>query len=431
MKNLLRPFLVVFVLVIIIAMIVPATVVAQDPIVIGASLPLTGDFSIPGELHQQGYQLCVDLINERGGLLGRPVELIVNDNRSEVEQVLSQYERLINEDQVDLIFGTFSSRLTFPASAVAQQNEMVFPIPAGGALSIYVQGFDYLFYFQQNVSEYTGQTPVEMLQTLVPDDLPASAAVVHADDFFANAIASGLVGESLLDDDGNVLADLAPGALADAGIELVYQETYPGEGFSDWLTLANSVKESGAEMVIALTASPAEAIEFTRALQTVDHLPKILYMSQGTQSEFLEGVGAEAAEGVAVHSAWHPRANFEGQLLGEPFSNQDFIDAFAAANDGAMPDEDAAIPFSLCQGMSQAVEGAGTTDNTALRDWLAARTEDDPVRTILGNFYWDDRGIPIGNAFVMTQWQNGELELVYPVGQFEGTADLVYPKPGW
>ena len=433
MKSLLRPFLVILALVLILAMALPMAVTAQDgdPIVIGASLPLTGDFSIPGELHQLGYQLCVDVINERGGLLGRPVELITSDNRSEVEQALSQYERLINEDQVDLIFGTFSSRLTFPTSAVAQQNEMVFPIPAGGALSIYVQGFDYLFYFQQNVSEYTGQTPVEMLQTLVPDDMPATAAVVHADDFFANAIASGLVGESLLDDDGNVLADLAPGALADAGIELVYREVYPGEGFSDWLTLANSVKDSGAEMVIALTASPAEAIEFARGLQTVDHLPKILYMSQGTQSDFLEGVGAEAAEGVAIHSAWHPRANFEGELLGEPFTNQDFIDAFSAANDGAMPDEDAAIPFSVCQGMSQAVEGAGTTDNTEIRDWLAARTADDPVRTILGNFYWDERGIPIGNAFVMTQWQDGELELVYPVGQFEGTADLVYPKPGW
>ena len=433
MKALLRPFLVILALVLVIALVAPAAVVAQDddPILIGASLPLTGDFSIPGAKHQEGYQLCVDLINERGGLLGRPVELITSDNRSDVEQALSQYERLINEDQVDLIFGTFSSRLTFPTSAVAQQNEMIFPVPAGGALSIYVQGFDYLFYFQQNVSEYTGQTPIEMLQELVPDDLPASAAVVHADDFFANAIAAGLVGESLEDDDGNVLADLAPGALADAGIELVAREIYPGEGFSDWLTLATTVKDSGAEMVIALTASPAEAIEFTRALQTVDHLPKILYMSQGTQIEFLEGVGAEAAEGVAIHSAWHPRANFEGELLGEPFTNQDFIDAYSAAYDGAEPDEDVAIPFSVCQGMTTAVQAVGSTDNTELRDWLASRTEDEPVRTILGNFNWDERGIPIGNSFVMTQWQDGQLELVYPVGEFEGTADLVYPKPSW
>jgi len=270
-----------------------------------------------------------------------------------------------------------------------------------------------------------------MLEDLAADDLPATAAVVHADDFFANAIASGLLGDPLMDDDGNVLADLAPGYLADAGIELVFSEAWPGEGFSDWLGLANSVKDSGAELVIALTASPAEAIEFTRALQTVDHLPKMLYMSQGTQADYLEGVGAEAAEGVAVHSSWHALANFEGTLLGEPFSNQDFIDAFAAAHDGEMPDEDSAIPFSVCQGISQAVEAVGSTDNTEIRDWLSARTEDDPVRTILGEFYWDERGIPINRAFLMTQWQDGELEFIYPTDEFEGVSDLIYPKPEW
>ena len=43
-----------------------------DPIVFAASLPLTGGFSVPGSLHEEGYQVCVDIINERGGLLGRP-----------------------------------------------------------------------------------------------------------------------------------------------------------------------------------------------------------------------------------------------------------------------------------------------------------------------------------------------------------------------
>jgi len=52
-----------------------------EPIKIGASMPLTGGFAIPGQKHTDGYQLCVDLINERGGLLDRPVELIVSDNQ--------------------------------------------------------------------------------------------------------------------------------------------------------------------------------------------------------------------------------------------------------------------------------------------------------------------------------------------------------------
>ena len=60
-----------------------------EPIKIGASMPLTGGFAIPGQKHTDGYQLCVDLINERGGLLGRPVELIVSDNQSDVDTILA------------------------------------------------------------------------------------------------------------------------------------------------------------------------------------------------------------------------------------------------------------------------------------------------------------------------------------------------------
>ncbi len=126
-------------------LLVPLSIAQDDPIVIASSLPLTGDLSISGERHLQGYQLCVNLINEHGGLLGRPVELLFEDNRSEVEQALSQHERFINVEQVDLLFGTFSSRLTFPTSAIAAQNNMVLPIPSGAALRIYEQGFDNLF----------------------------------------------------------------------------------------------------------------------------------------------------------------------------------------------------------------------------------------------------------------------------------------------
>ena len=50
---------------------------AQDPIKIGSSLPLTGGFAITGQKHKEGFEMCIDKINEAGGLLGRPVELIV------------------------------------------------------------------------------------------------------------------------------------------------------------------------------------------------------------------------------------------------------------------------------------------------------------------------------------------------------------------
>ena len=102
---------------------------AQAEIKIGASLPLTGAFSIAGSKHEQGYQLCVDLINERGGILGEQVDLILSDNRSDPATAINQYERFINVDQVDAVFGTFSSRLTFPVANILEKNNFVHPVP--------------------------------------------------------------------------------------------------------------------------------------------------------------------------------------------------------------------------------------------------------------------------------------------------------------
>jgi branched-chain amino acid transport system substrate-binding protein len=400
-----------------------------DPIQIGSSLPLTGSFSIPGAKHQDGYQLCVDLINEKGGLLGRPVELLVSDNQSDAEVAISQFERFINVSNVDLVFGSFSSLITFPATSITEQSQYVHPIPSAAALRIYARGYDYLFYFQPNVAEYIGQTPINMLNDLVGGETPRTAALVYADDFFANAIAAGLTGGEVSVEGLPDPISLAPGGFEQAGIELVYEQQWPEQGFSDWITLANAIKASNAEMLFSGVTSPDEGIQLIRALQTVDYQPEFVWMSQGAQREFQEQLGA-AAEGITVHASWHPLANFSGVLGGEEFTNQNFIDAFRAKYNREA-DEDEAIPFALCQGMEQAVRATGSTDNTVLRDWLVARTAADPVRTILGDFHWDERGLPVEKPFIMVQWQDGNLEFVYPQGAFPGVKDLVFPKPNW
>jgi branched-chain amino acid transport system substrate-binding protein len=403
---------------------------AQEPIKIGSSLPLTGNFSVTGEKHQQGFELCVDQINAKGGLLGRQVELIVSDNRSDTETAISQYERLINVDNVDIVFGTFSSKLTFPTSVIVDKYDMILPIPSGGALRIWMQGHEHQFYFQQNAAELFGESIVKMITDLIPEgDRPKTVAVVHSDDFFANGIAAGLLGRTVENPGGGVLVDLAPGYLAEAGIEVVLEEHWPEEGFSDWLNLANSVKQSNAEFVAGLTASAEEAVQLTRALQTVKATPKLLYLSQGTQSEFQEGLG-DGANGAIIHASWHEAANWIGMLGGEEYSNSDFLAAFQEKF-GEPADEDAAIPFALCQGVEQAVRATETTDNLKLSEWLHARTPEEPVKTILGDFAWDERGLPIDRALLMSQWQDGELKFVYPTGEFEGVSPLIYPKPEW
>jgi len=404
-----------------------------EPIVAATSLPITGEFSIPAQKHLDGYQMCVDLINERGGILGREVVLEFEDNQSDQEIAVTQYERMVNE--ADILFGTFSSLLTGPTSAIAEQNGMVYPVPSGGAQRIWERGFQSMFYFQAQPAEGVGSAPVNALnyyleQGLISaDDFPETAAVVYADDPFAAAGRNGLAGGTVNDPaTGEVLADLAPGFLAEAGIDIVFDEQWP-VGFTDWTSFANQIANSGAESVWAATASVDEAISLIQGLQQVGHQPSFVWMSQGAQGEFRDELGG-AENGVTMHTVWHPSAEFVGTLAGEEYSNQDFQADFEAAYDRA-PDEDEAIPFAVCQGMEQAIAGAGTTDNAALAQWLRDRTEEDPVRTVLGDFHWDERGLPIGRDYILNQWQDGTLEFVYPVGEGLDTVDMIFPKSEW
>ena len=112
---------------------------SNKPIRIGASLPLTGDFSEPGKAAQQGYQVWQKMVNDQGGLLGRKVEVIVRDDASDQNTVVSDYNALISRQKVDMLLGTFSSLLNLPASTVAERNRMLYVEPAGGAPEIFTR----------------------------------------------------------------------------------------------------------------------------------------------------------------------------------------------------------------------------------------------------------------------------------------------------
>jgi branched-chain amino acid transport system substrate-binding protein len=405
----------------------------EEPIVIGASLPLTGMFQTAGEGHKLGYEMCVDLINERGGLLGRQVEVIYEDNRSDTEIVVSQYERFISVEEVDLLFGTFSTLLSFPASSIAEQNKMVWLEPADSSLISHGRGYQYIFGMHQNAIDYIGQTPVAAVEAyrdsgvISDEDFPVTAAVVYADDFFPNGISNGLLGGSVEVPGSGTIIDLAPGFLAEAGIEVIYTEQWP-EGYTDWVSLAANIKNADADFLFALTVPPSE-IDIIKALQTVDYNPKGLFLSQGTQYYFLEGLG-DAVNGAMIFTTWHPEAEWAGLLAGEEFTNSEFVEIFTERY-GREPSEDESVPFSVCQALEQAVRATESLDNTVLRDWLAARTASEPVKTIQGEYYWDETGMPVDRHYILTQWQNEELEFVYPIGEFPGVSDLLWPKPAW
>ena len=407
---------------------------SDKPVKVGASLPLTGPFAIPGSNHQKGYKLCEQVVNESGGLLGRKMQLNVSDNRSDTETVVNQTERFIDVENVDLIFGTFSTLLSFPSSAIAERNRMVYPEPSDSALTSHSRGFKYNFGFTLKPIDNIGQTPVDAIRQLVDAgdidaaDAPKTAAIVYQDDFFPNSITQGLIGGSQEIPGTDEEVDFGQGYLRDAGLEVVYRKQFPAD-FNAWNSLANQIKRSRADYLFALTVPPTE-VELVKALNTVNFRPKGAFFSQGTYPEFKESLG-DAINGIIVWSTWSRNAQWEGEINGEPYTNQDFIEDYKAKFNEE-PDEDMAQAFTVCQAIANAVHHTESLDNTEIRDWLAERTVDNPVKTIQGGYQFDDKNLTAERDVLLLQWQDGELKHVFPTGdEYADSADIVWPMPNW
>ena len=404
------------------------------PVKVGASLPLTGPFAIPGGNHKKGYELCADVVNQRGGLLGRDMDLMVNDNRSDTETVVNQTERFIDVQNVDLLFGTFSTLLSFPSSAIAERNRMVYPEPSDSALPSQSRGFKYNFGFTLKPIEYIGQTPVDAVRQMVTNgdidaaNEPKTVAVVYQDDFFPNGITRGLLGGQSEIPGSKEKVDFGAGYLRDAGLEVVYEKQFPGD-FNAWNSLANEIERSNADYLFALTVPPTE-VELVKALRTVGYQPKGAFFSQGTYPEFKESLG-DAVDGIIVWSTWSPTAAWEGEINGKPYTNQDFIEDYKAKF-GEDPDEDMAQAFTVCQAMANAVYHTKSLNNTKLREWLAARNTDDPVKTIQGGYQFDEKGLTKDRDVLLLQWQDGQLKHVFPTGdEYPDAGQIQWPMSNW
>src|SRR5260370_32041968 len=117
------------------------------PIVTGASIANSGDFSADGKPTAQGYQLWADTINKQGGLLGRQVKLdLVNDN-STPEGVTTAYQKLINVDHVNLTVGPFADLTAVAAAKVAAPSGYTLIAGSGTAVTVFHQGLSNILYF--------------------------------------------------------------------------------------------------------------------------------------------------------------------------------------------------------------------------------------------------------------------------------------------
>ncbi len=373
-----------------------------EPIKVGASLPLTGEFSEPGKAAQQGYKVWEEMVNESGGLLdGRNVEMVIKDDQSNQNTIVADYNALISRDQVDMLLGTFSSLLNLPASAVAERNRMLFVEPAGGAPELFDRGFKFLFFAQQATADKQGDVWAKWLTTDVPEnERPKTAAYPTLDDPFAVPTSEGI--EKIL---------------SDGGIETVYRKTYTIDN-PNLDAIANSVKSSGAELVVN-GATFEDGVGMVRALRKANYTPDWFYQTTAPSlgDQYGKAVGKGTTEGIFYGVSHSKEADTPG--------NQEFVAKYQELYGGTEVPEDAADAYATAQVMQAAVEAVGTVERDQqikLADWLRENT----VQTILGPLSWDEQGRPEGE-FLVGQWQSGVPEIVLP--DEAATSEKIIP--GW
>jgi branched-chain amino acid transport system substrate-binding protein len=371
---------------------------SSEPINIGASLPLTGEFSEPGKAAEQGYKVWEALVNESGGMLDRDVRMVIKDDASNQNTIVADYNALISQDKVDLLLGTFSSLLNLPASAVAERNRMLFVEPAGGSPELFSRGFKYLFFAQQATADHQGDVWAKYIAGLPESDRPKTAAYPTLDDPFAQPTSEGI--EAIL---------------KDAGIETVYRETYTIDN-ANFDSIASSMKSRGADLVVN-GATFEDGVGLIRSMLKVDYKPGWLYQTTAPSlgEQYSKGIGEENSEGVFYAVSHSQESDTPG--------NAEFVAKYTEMFGSEQVPEDAADAYATAQVMQAAVEAVGSIDDQlALADWL----RENEVDTILGPLSWNDDGSPTGE-FLVGQWQSGTPEIVLP--EEAATADKILP--GW
>ncbi|GAA2675583.1 amino acid ABC transporter substrate-binding protein [Nonomuraea recticatena] len=376
---------------------------AAGPVKIGISLPLTGDFSEPGKGIQEGYQVWADMVNAKGGLLGRKVELIFRDDASDPNKVSSDYESLISQDKVNLVFGPFSSRLVIPAAQVAESYDMLFVEPAGAAKEVFEQGFERLFYAAPAIASDHYNYLAEYLLALPADKRPRTAAYASLDDPFAMGTAYGLRDK-----------------LAAGGIKTVVDEVYPPET-TDFAPIAAKIAAAKPDLVVGGTQFE-DSVGLVRALQELGSQPRMAAFSTGpTLAEFPAAVKG-AAEHIVSPVGWAVSSGFPG--------NDAFVKRYKEMFK-TDANEDAANGFTVGQIVEAAVNAVKCVEQTKeCQTKLADHIRQGSFETIVGPLSFDDKGRP-EQAHMIQQYVDGKVEIVLPEGSKAQTAKLVYPKKEW
>jgi branched-chain amino acid transport system substrate-binding protein len=384
---------------------------AAGPITIGASLSLTGDFAADGQAFDAGYKLWVKDVNAAGGILGRQVKLTILNDNSSANQVVTNYQTLINTDHVDITFGPFSSLLTTPASQVAARNGYAFVEGAGGAPTVFDTPSNEA---DHNVFDVSLPIADEMMPFVnYIASLPASerdtltAAYPMAQDPFADPP-----------------VQLAQQKLSALGVRTVYSNIFPEE-VADYTAPADQVAAKHPDIVVLGSTDVPTVSAFMTAFEQQHFTPKLFIAAAGPDqgTAFTSAVKPGNAAGMMVPNGWYPGfANATSQkMVGE------YVKQYGGTASGV--NADVAEAYSVGQVVDQAITATGGTDNTKIIAYLHGGNT---LNTVQGPVKFDSLGENgSADAFIF-QWQSSGTKFVQvlPAG-VAGTVAILATKPAW
>jgi branched-chain amino acid transport system substrate-binding protein len=367
------------------------------PITVGISLPLYGPagaqgFATDGQATKRGYELWASDVNSHGGLLGRPVKLIILNDKGDPKTDANNYRILITQDHVNLTLAPFSSLLVSQAAGLTTEH-YGYVLAAGSAGAPPVYGLKDPYLFSTNVPATEQMMPFARWLLKQPGH-PTSAAYPEVDDPFADPP-----------------VERVEGYLSSHGVHTVFQNInhhYLPTASERTLTADAKLmaQKHHPQMVFLGSIAIATVQAFMKGFQEANWTPKYFIASSGPDqgTNFINTVGPGAAVGAMVPNGWS--GDYQGQNALSHVMVQDYIAKYGGNAAGL--NADVAEAYGAGQVEAAAVQATGSLNQQVLRNWLHKPTT--YVQTVTGQVHFDANGqnTDIANSALIFQWQPGQ-----------------------
>ena len=317
----------------------------EGPIKIGFYAPLTGPAAEDGQSALNGAEVAVAAINEDGGVLGRPVELVVYDDAFSPDEAANVTRRLIEQDDVVAVVSGSYSFTTRAGAPIAQQAGV--PFVAAYAVHPSITDVGHLVFRMGTLATIQGAAGAELVANRLG---LMRAAVLIVDNDFGTSLSEAFVEQ-----------------YERLGGEVVMQETYP-LGESDFRPLISAIRRADPDVIYA-TGSFSEAALFVSQLREAGIDTQVIGQEGYDSPTFIELAG-DAAEGVIITTELNRDSDRE---VVQRFL-ADYLEHAGQPADAVSATSHDAVLF-----VAEAIERAGTTEAEAVAAAMAGITDFEAV----------------------------------------------------